>query len=173
MKAAIITLTDLRIYEGTTIRVTGLTKSTSKYLSEVLLFSNTINKELTEIKNIRHIKINHPTLTRILTNLLYITPYRNLNKFLIETLTLRKPFVLDVDIIHTHWILTLPVALSLQKLASHDPSIMLDLHGLFELQKKKRERLLTRALHIFLQTRRTRRNIRRKHQSSHNPLRGT
>ena len=149
MKIGIIAPNDLRIYDGTTVRITGLTKHISKYLSEVLLVSKTINRELMGIRNIRHIKISHlRALTLLLINYLHIIPHQNFDVLLTERLLLRRRIRSKIDIIHAHWILSLPIALALRRGLFNDANIIVDLHGLFELQEVKGD-LIGKILHNF------------------------
>ncbi len=132
MKTLIIAPNNLRVYDGTTIRIVGITKSISPYMDEVYLVSPFVNTELLKLPNLTWIKLR---FFRALT-LLAINYLSSLSKHILDY-TMANTIVdmrsmPDVDVIHAHWILTLPLAIGLRRLSKIP--IVVDLHGLFELQ---------------------------------------
>lgn len=129
MRIAIIAPNDLRIYDGTTIRITGQIKSIASFMERIFLVSRSLNKELLKLNNLSWIKLKH---FRYLTNLGACYADLFLGSFVCSAI--RAFFSIkeleDVDVIHAHWTLTLPIARVLKK---YEIPLIIDLHGLFEL----------------------------------------
>ncbi|MEM0488983.1 MAG: glycosyltransferase [Candidatus Bathyarchaeia archaeon] len=133
MKVLTITPNDLRVYDGTTVRVSGLTKSIALHVGRVYLASPSINDDLLELSNLVWIKLKllRP-LTLLVVNYLSIISRHVLDSLASSFIPIVEE-LRDVDVIHAHWFLTLPLAVGLRRRLGEIP-IVVDLHGLFELQ---------------------------------------
>lgn len=59
MKVAIIAPNDLRIFDGTTIRITGFTKALSHCVERVYLISTSTNYEISKLNNVFWIRLKY------------------------------------------------------------------------------------------------------------------
>jgi glycosyltransferase involved in cell wall biosynthesis len=125
LRVLVIAPNDLQVYDGTTMRLIGSITSVCSDV-EISLASKNLNEELKkcELKWIKMKNINP------LTRLIVITFYsinRSLGKSIALDLFGRQE--IDCDLIHAHWIHSIPLAKGL----SEETPLLLDLHGLFEL----------------------------------------
>ena len=134
MKVLFIAPFNLKIYDGTTIRINGLIKSLKGRCKEIYLLSPTLNEELKKIYGLKWISMKRLRL--------YLSAYVSLlTGHLADGLLLKYQFDtdlikdVDADVIHTHWLLSLPLAYGVKKTLNNDAPIIVDLHGSFQLQK--------------------------------------
>ncbi|MBS7612608.1 glycosyltransferase [Candidatus Bathyarchaeota archaeon] len=137
MKVLVIAPNDLRIYEGTTVRVTGLTKGISKYVEAVYLASRSLNKELRNAPKLKWLRLKfYRSLTETPLCCINTVLGDNTCKLFLNIFTNTKELERYIDIIYSHFITTLPLALGF-KHALDDPPLLIDLHGLYCLQLTK------------------------------------
>ncbi|WP_083494630.1 glycosyltransferase family 4 protein [Pyrodictium occultum] len=133
MKPLIIAPNDLRIREGTTIRITGLIKSIAPNMEKIYLASAFINKELSQLHNLEWVKIRFLRALTLLSINYSSIMSRHFFDIGLTRIMINKE-IRDADVIHAHWILTLPLAVGIHKY--NGAPIIVDLHGLFELQSQ-------------------------------------
>lgn len=135
MKVLFIVPWDLERRDGTSIRVYNLAKASSYFCNVVYIASPNINEDLKSINRLVWIRI--PKLRFATIYQLTLTSY--FIKYCIELLyhfiKNNKSFLNDVDIVHIHWLLGLPLALILQGLWKVKAPMLVDLHGSFTLQR--------------------------------------
>lgn len=130
MNVLTIAPNDLRVYDGTTVRITGVLKYSAPYLNTVYLASKSLNKELESVPNLVWIKLKFfRPLTLLALNYICITSKHAFDSVLVKILTGKS--VLETDLIHAHFLLSLPIALGFKK--SMKIPVIIDLHGIFEL----------------------------------------
>lgn len=139
MKVFAITPNDLRVYDGTTVRVTGLIKGVAQYAKEICLASTAINTELQSVRSLTWLKLRfYGNYTQILHCYSYSAFNESFSKTFGNIFLSKDDFrkISDADVIHAHFLSTLPIALA-SKRASLDLPLIVDLHGLYCLQPIK------------------------------------
>ncbi len=137
MKFLVLAPNDLNVYDGTTIRVTGLIKSVATCNNEISLASASINKELKSLERLNWQKIR---LYGYYTQILHSYSYSIFDDILVNVYA--KIFLKSIknienpDLIHAHFLSTLPLALAFKRTSFHLP-IIVDLHGLYCLEPIK------------------------------------
>lgn len=130
---------DLRIHNGTSIRVYNLARAASKICRKVFLLAPYINDDFKTINNIiwikmRSLEVKHQYL---LTYMDLTMPW--LSKRVVRSLLglheeNTKDLEEEVDVVHVHWLLNLPITRVLSKTYKHQ-SVLVDVHGSFLLQE--------------------------------------
>jgi glycosyltransferase involved in cell wall biosynthesis len=156
MKLLIIAPFDLQLRDGTSIRVTNLTKATSHICKNVFLVSQTINEELRNISNVMHIKIKSlqaryhlmiaftdvlsPHLAQINAEMVYGK----------EFLSILKQIMNIVDVVHVHWLIFKYVPdVVKEKKDLYKKPVITDLHGLYRLQPLPRHSLKLSLMYML------------------------
>jgi len=132
MYSIVIAPNDLRVYDGTTVRITGSITSVSRNLDEVLLVSKSINDELNAVTNLRWIKAGwmRPLTLYPLSLIGALTRHKVITPIFKKPLKWRN--ISKSCVIHAHSILSLTVAINIKKYYKDMP-VILDIHGLSEL----------------------------------------
>jgi len=140
MKVLFIAPFDLTLRDGTSIRVSNIARATARICKDVFLLSYTINEELKTLSNLVHIKMKTIQVRQhfIIAFTDIINPqlaFKLASRFLESSFTMMKGAIEDVDVIYTHWLLFSYLAKSLRLLVNQHIPVVVDLHGLFRLQK--------------------------------------
>jgi len=125
LRVLVIAPNDLQVYDGTTMRLIGSITSVCGDV-EISLASKNLNEELKKC-GLKWIKLkNINPLTRLI-GIAFYSINGSLGKRIALNLFGRQK--IDCDLIHAHWIHSIPLAKGL----SEGTPLLLDLHGLFEL----------------------------------------
>lgn len=141
MRVMFIIPYDLSKRDGTAIRVYNLLKAASFFSSTVYLVSSNINDDLKAINKLTWIKIPQLCFNRLhffaSANPTLLQYYIEKYKVLILQYLMRDGKVdlrSDVDIIHAHWLYSIPLSSLLRSLWRTETPVFVDLHGLHTLQ---------------------------------------
>jgi len=130
---------DLTIRDGTSIRVTNITKAASLFCRNILLFSNTINEELSILSNLKYVALK-PTQFRynLIASLLgRINPllsYKFVSKLSDLNVDALRDVIKYIDLMHVHFLEFGYIAKIIRFSLNKDVPIIIDLHGLYKLQ---------------------------------------
>ena len=151
MKLLIIAPFDLRLREGTSIRVTNLVKASTLICEKVFLLSQFMNDELKNINNLEHVEAK-PLQARyhfvvalaeeLSTQLSRIISKRVLGEELFSTL---ENVMKNVNIVHVHWL----IFRYIPKVINNYKPVIIDLHGLYRLQPLSEHSLKSSLIHIL------------------------
>jgi glycosyltransferase involved in cell wall biosynthesis len=141
MKVTIVAPFDLRLRDGTSIRVTNLTKASADAFENVFILSQAINEELRGISNLKYIELKE-LQARYHLFLAFLEILSKQFAYSIASKILENSFFkalreapVDVDIVHVHWLLHKYLARILTDyIKNSDVPIIVDLHGLYKLQ---------------------------------------
>jgi len=156
MKLLIIAPFDLQLRDGTSIRVTNLTKAASHICKNVFLVSQTINEELRNISNIMHIKVKplqaryHLMMAFTDALSLHLAQANAEMVYGKEFLSILKQIMNIIDVVHVHWLIFkyIPKVVKEKKDLRKKP-VIIDLHGLFRLQTLPRHSLKLLIMHML------------------------
>jgi glycosyltransferase involved in cell wall biosynthesis len=140
MNVIVLAPFDLRVRDGTSIRVTNMTKATSEISEAIYIISNSINEELKELNNLKHIRIKsiqarYHFIMAFTKRLFKKTSHLIADKIFEKDLMTLKYIFKNIDIIHVHWLINSYIAKILRdELEISNTPTIIDLHGLYRLQ---------------------------------------
>jgi len=131
---------DLRIRDGTTVRVINLVRAAAQVCDTVFLASYTNNEYLKALSNIVHIRLKNIQLRYHLamaftSSILTRLASKFLTRFFEIGFEYNKNIYESIDIIHVHWLLFSYLAKYIQTLSPRWIPLIVDLHGSYRIQE--------------------------------------
>jgi glycosyltransferase involved in cell wall biosynthesis len=155
MNVLVLAPFDLRVRDGTGIRVTNITKAASEISESIYIISYSINEELKELNNLKHIRIKsiqarYHFIMAFMKRLFKETSHLIADKIFEKDLTTLKYIFKNIDIIHVHWLINSYIAKILRdKLEIPNTPIVIDLHGLYRLQPLPKYSIKASLAHLL------------------------
>jgi len=143
MNLAVIAPFNLNVRDGTSARVTGEVLSVARKISKIFIMALELNDELSGLNNMEWIR---PRFWRGVTStaLSYLTVAR-FHRLVEVAARLISPDKIDVDVVHVHWAQSLSLAYN----CSSSAKLIVDLHGLLNLQRRPIGTFKDYALYIL------------------------
>jgi hypothetical protein len=156
MKLLIIAPFDLQLRDGTSIRVTNLTRTASRICKNIFLVSQTINEELKNVNNVIHIKIKplqarYHFMIAFMEDLSTHLAHANATRIYGEVFfSILKQIMSVIDVVHVHWLIFKYIPkIVVEKQGLYKKPIIIDVHGLHRLQSPSMYSLKLLLIHIL------------------------